>query len=86
MTKEEFNAMLAVDGYVCYTLVRIGFASADDTYIARIVQPIQPNDVSEGPYRYEGMARTVLEVSSDVSSEDAVCLLIQLYSEGGHKL
>lgn len=82
MTKEEFEAMLAVDGYEYYQSVLFGFGHADDTFVARIIEPIHADDTSQGPYRLPGMMRTVLETQSDVSNGDALEKLIQLYSEG----
>lgn len=83
MTEEEFKAMLAVDGLRARVIFRPG---TPDVYIARVVQPIHPDDVNEGPYRYEGMTRTILEVSSEESINAALNLLIDAYLQGGHKL
>lgn len=83
MTEEEFKAALALDGLRVRVIFRPG---TPDMFIARIVRPILPNDTDEGPFRYDGMERTVLEVVSNESINTALNLLIQLYLEGGHKL
>lgn len=83
MTNEEFEAMLAVDGYEVYTSVQYGFGSVDENvYLARVVAPVLPTDTSQGPYRNPGMTRTVLEATSVTSCDDAMAKLIQLYSGG----
>ena len=79
MTEEEFKAVLAVDGLRARVIFRPG---TPDVYIARVVQPI----TGEGPFRFSGMERTVLEIVSDESINTALNMLISAYSEGGHKL
>lgn len=85
MTEEEFKAVLAVEGRELRLLVRSGFATADNYYVARIVQPILPGDTQEGPYRYAGMERTIFEIASDSSQQHALDMLIKAYSEGRYR-
>lgn len=82
MTDEEFNAVLAVEGRRVVTVLRAGFASADNTYVARVVEPVTNSDTNEGPYRNSDMVRVILEIASDTSFEAALDLLKQFYSEG----
>lgn len=82
MTKEEFEAMLAVDGWEYYESIQFGPTDTHYLYTARVVEPILADDTSQGPYRLPGMMRTVLETQSVTSCDDALKKLIQLYSEG----
>lgn len=82
MTDEEFKAVLAVEGRELRQFTVAGFATADNAYIARVVQPVLPDDVNEGPYRYPGMEKTILEIGSDVSPDAALQLLKEVYVNG----
>ena len=84
MTNEEFEAVLAVEGRELRKLIRAGFAMAENTYIVRVVEPVKPDDVDEGPYRYEGMERTILEISSDVDHDTALGILKGVYVNGNY--
>lgn len=85
MTEEEFKAVLAVEGRELFVSVQGGFASAPDQYVARVVEPIREDDTSVGPYRYPGMSRTVLEITSDVDIKTAKSLLISIYTSGSYR-
>lgn len=78
MTQQEFEAVLALHGW---ELIRIDHGQVA---IARIIAPIQPDDVSQGPYRYDGMVRVVGEIGA-TSWTGALNALIELYQQGHMK-
>lgn len=79
MNEAEFRGVLALHGWELKQLSGI-----QGICVGRIVQPVLADDVSQGPYRYDGMSKTIFEIGAP-RWEDAVQALITLYQSGSIK-
>lgn len=80
MTKEEFEAVLALEGR--YLVEDDSQYFGPRVYIARVMEPVKAGDVDVGPYRNPDMAQCVKEVG-DVTAADALQRLIDWYTISG---